>query len=95
MLFYLLYYAYMKKIIKKNKEVTKQATDQAIGYILGAFGLVAGLAWNDAVQSLIREVFPLSVNSVWAKFVYAVFVTLIVVAVSLYLRRILARKDNT
>lgn len=45
------------------------------------FGLVAALAWNDAIQSLFRLLFPQQ-SEVWAKFTYAVLVTVLVVVVT-------------
>ncbi len=43
-----------------------------------AFSLVAALAWNDAVQALFKTVFG-EVGSLYAKFLYAIIVTLITV----------------
>ncbi|MBI5038070.1 MAG: hypothetical protein HZC01_05210 [Candidatus Kerfeldbacteria bacterium] len=59
--------------------------EKTAGYIVAALGLVAGLAWNDAVRALIDALFPLSTNALWMKFVYAIVVTLLVVAVSVQL----------
>lgn len=67
--------------------------NQTIGYIVAAFGLVAGLAWNEAVKALIEYFFPLSQNSLWAKFIYAIFITLVLVFVTLYLTRFAAEKE--
>jgi hypothetical protein len=62
---------------------------RAVGYISGAFGLVAGLAWNEAIVGLINVLFPLSKNSVLAKFVYAIILTVVVVVVVMNLDRLL------
>ena len=35
-----------------NKEIKTQLKDQTAGYMAGALGLVAGLAWNDAIKAL-------------------------------------------
>jgi len=64
------------------------------GYILAAFGLVAALAWNDAIKSLIEYFFPLNKNTVLIKFTYAILITFIVVIISVYLKRLLSDKDN-
>lgn len=45
------------------------------------FGLVAALAWNEAIQALFRKFFP-DQGSLVAKFVYALFVTVLVVIVT-------------
>ena len=57
---------------------------QTIGYLMAAFGLVAGLAWNDAIKSLIEFLFPLSGSSIWIKFIYAVAITILVFVVGNY-----------
>ncbi len=59
--------------------------NQTISYIAGALGLVAGLAWNDAVKALIESLFPLDKSSVWIKFIYAVLVTIVVVILTSYI----------
>ncbi|PIR67220.1 hypothetical protein COX95_04900 [bacterium CG_4_10_14_0_2_um_filter_33_32] len=53
-----------------------------------AFGLVAALAWNAAIQKLFEVIFPNKTNSLIAMFLYALFVTAIVVFVTYYLIRI-------
>jgi len=63
-----------------------------MGYILAAFGLVAGLAWNDAIQSLIKQVFPFATGSLLAKFAYAIIITVIVIGVTMQLRRVVTPK---
>ncbi len=35
-----------------NDQVKTRFKNQTMGYLIGAFGLVAGLAWNDAIKSL-------------------------------------------
>jgi len=58
-------------------------------YIAAALGLVAGLAWNEAIKALIDYVFPLSKNTLIAKFSYAGLITLVVVLITIYLARVL------
>jgi hypothetical protein len=81
----------VKKIKNKLKEDTEliknQAKEKIFGYFLTALGLVAAFAWNDAVKSLIETFFPLNSNALWAKFGYAVLITLIVVILSIYLTK--------
>lgn len=55
-----------------------------------AFGLVAALAWNSAVQELFKFLFP-DQQGVTAKFVYAVSVTIIVILVTWQIGRIANR----
>lgn len=65
----------------------KEIRTRTIGYILTAFGLVAGLAWNDAIKSLIDRLFPLETDGIWVKFAYAVIITLVVIIISVWLGR--------
>lgn len=71
---------------KTQRTVTKEVRNQTIGYIVAAFGLVAGLAWNEAVKGLIDILFPLQQNSLVAKFIYAGIVTSFVIIISVYLQ---------
>lgn len=84
-----------RKISKVQKEITKEAEylqeaarRRTIEYLLAAFGLVAGLAWNDAVKTLIEEIFPIAKNTIVVKFFYAIFITFVAVWISTYLTRI-------
>ncbi|MDO8240476.1 MAG: DUF5654 family protein [Candidatus Moranbacteria bacterium] len=58
---------------------------RTFGYITTAFGLVAGLAWNEAIKAVIERFFPMGDGGMIAKFVYAVIITAILVFVSLYI----------
>ncbi|MDP3724930.1 MAG: DUF5654 family protein [Nanoarchaeota archaeon] len=72
------------------QRIRQEARERALGYITGAFGVIAGLAWNDFVKALIENVFPSEENgTIWAKLVYAAVMTLVVVGVTVYLSRIL------
>jgi len=71
--------------LKQLKNLQKETREKMITLILAGFGLVAALAWNDAIQTLFNQLFPKS-NGVIGKFVYAVIVTIIVVIISLQLK---------
>jgi len=74
----------MKQILT---EARKAAKEKMVTLILAGFGLVAALAWNDAIQSLFKAFFPQNQELI-GKFIYAVIVTLIVVIISLQLQKI-------
>ena len=76
------------KTAARSKEVARAVRKQVIGYIAGAFGLIAGLAWNDAVKALIEYVFKLDATSVGAKFAYALIISTVVGVVTFYLIRV-------
>lgn len=82
------------KIKKEIKGVRDEITSKTVGYIVTALGLVAGLAWNDAVKSTIEYFFPAQQNGLKAKFIYAVIITLVVVLISVYLAKILSRGNG-
>ncbi len=60
-----------------------------------AFALVAALAWNDAVQMTFKQVFG-DLSGLWAKYLYALIVTGIVVWIGYKLsklQRALEKRD--
>ncbi len=68
-----------------NPDLKKQIRSQTAGYMAGALGLVAGLAWSDAIKALIEVLFPFAKSGVIAKFIYAVIITIFVVVLGTYL----------
>ena len=59
----------------------EELRSKILTFVGGAFGLVAGLAWNDAVKELILYLYPAATDTVMAKFVYAILITIIVVII--------------
>lgn len=51
------------------------------------FGLVAALAWNDAIQALFTRLFPAR-DGLWAKFAYALLITILVVFITTRIGRL-------
>jgi hypothetical protein len=72
------------KIKEEGKEIQKEVRSRTVGYIIAGLSVVVGLAWNDAIKGLIDQVFPLQENSLWARFIYAVLITLMLVLISMY-----------
>ncbi len=74
--------------LTEEKKVLQGAVRERTGeYLVAALGLVAGLAWNDAIKSLIEELFPIAKNTIVVKFGYAVLITVVVVIASVYIIR--------
>ncbi len=73
-----------EKIKEEQKKLAREIKEKTMGYILAALGFVVGLAWNDAIKSMIEYFFPLDKNSIFAKLIYAFIVTLIIVLVTAY-----------
>jgi hypothetical protein len=83
------------KAMEKSKEFRAEVQKTVIGYITAAFGLIAGLAWNEAIKSLIEYIFPKGGgNTLLAKFIYAITITIVVVVISVYLVKFLSRKKE-
>lgn len=82
-----------EKIIHEVSRVKSEVRNQTVKYILAALGLVAGLAWNDTIKSAIEYFFPQDQNSLKAKLIYAIIITLIVVILSFYLARVAKKKE--
>ncbi len=82
-------------MIPKNVEkLEKEYFARASQYILAAFGLVAGLAWNDAIKALIDYLFPQDKSTLWAKFIYAVLITALVVIITKYVSGIISKAQE-
>jgi len=71
----------------KIKKTSTEIQEKIITLVLGGFGLVAALAWNDAIKSLFETLFQDKGTLAW-KFLYAILITIIVVLVSMQLKRI-------
>ncbi len=86
----------MENQTEANKKALLRAElrEKTTGYILTALGLVAGLAWNDAITSFIKYFFPLDTNGIIIKFIYAIIITIVIVIVSNSLLRVLAPKEK-
>jgi energy-converting hydrogenase Eha subunit A len=75
------------------QDLNKEVRGRTFGYISAALGLVAGLAWNEAISAMIDAIFPLSKDTVWVKFLYAIIVTVAVVILIKYLDRMFNRPE--
>lgn len=84
----------IEKIKKESAALKREFNKKLVGYIVAAFGLVAGLAWNEAVKGLIEHVYPMDGNSIRAKFIYAILATLVLVIVTVYLTKIFIGEEE-
>ena len=80
-------------VFKKIKETEKDVKEKMLTLILAGFGLVAALAWNDAIQTLFNVLFPKS-EGVIGKFIYAAIVTILIVFISSHLKKISERIEQ-
>ena len=64
----------------------KEVVERLAALITAAFGLIAALAWNGAIQAIFKSVFG-SADSIPAMLTYAVVVTIIAVLVTIWIAR--------
>jgi hypothetical protein len=80
---------------KKEKEKTFRAEliEQMLTLTTSGFGLVAALAWNEAIQGFVKEYvqkyFP--ATAIYYKFFYAALITFFAVLITYQLSRLHAR----
>jgi membrane protein YdbS with pleckstrin-like domain len=70
----------------------KEITEKISSLIIAAFGLVAALAWNGAIQAIFKEVFG-TAEGMLPMLVYAVVVTVIAVIVTIWIAKIAGKKE--
>jgi uncharacterized membrane protein len=73
---------------KEVKETRKAFKEKMVTFILAGFGLVASLAWNEAIKSFVDTLLPQKTSALIGKFVYAILITFVVVLISRYLEKI-------
>ncbi len=83
-----------KKIREEQVRLRRELRDRTVSYVVAALGLVAALAWNDAIKTTIEYLLPLKSNALAVKLLYAFIITLIVVTVSVYLLRLTEDKKE-
>lgn len=75
----------VKKIKEESEELHREVKRRAVTYITAALGLVVGLAWNEAIKSVIEYLFPLGQNTMAAKIIYAAIMTAVLVFATAYI----------
>lgn len=68
---------------------TKEVLKELLSLSSAAFGLVAALAWNEAIQAFVKKYLSFSVESeLVSKFIYALIVTVLAVIVTVNLTKV-------
>lgn len=67
---------------QNNKSLREEVLDQMRTLIAAGFGFVAALAWNEAIQALLKSWLPRSGSSLVGKFIYAMLVTVVFAVVT-------------
>ena len=73
-----------------TKETTRTVLQSMIALASAALGLVAALAWNDAIKETIKQLLG-GDESLSSKYIYAIFATILAVIVVLILARVAAK----
>ena len=80
----------MDSIKNKAKKLHLEVLEKLSQLVTAGLGLVAALAWNSLIQDLFKKLFGTQ-SDLWAKFGYALIVTLIVVIITLQISRAVNR----
>ncbi|MBI5221559.1 MAG: hypothetical protein HY979_02020 [Candidatus Magasanikbacteria bacterium] len=86
----------IKQESKQEKaDIKLQILESMSTLATAGFGLVAALAWNEAIKDLFSVIFPAPGGSVLAKFIYALFITILIVIVTMQIGRALNLAKKT
>ncbi len=72
---------------RRKKSLRLETLERSHDLITAALSLVGALAWNDAVQTLFKMIFG-EAASIFAKFLYAGLMTVVIITATRYLSRI-------
>ncbi len=72
---------------EKEEKLTAEVLDKFSELITTALGLVAALAWNEAIQQLFTQLFGEAGGALAAKFGYALIITLVVIFATISISR--------
>ncbi len=71
----------------------KNVIEKLSALMIAAFGLVAALAWNGAIQTIFKRIFG-EADSIIAMLSYAIIVTIIAVIVTIWVGKIEQKAKN-
>lgn len=75
---------------QKEPSVKEQILDKMAALITAAFGLVAALAWNEAIKAIFAQIFG-PADAVTPMVIYAIVVTIIAVILTILVARAVAK----
>ena len=78
---------------EKPTTLKTEILDKIAALVTAAFGLVAALAWNDAIKSIFKEIFGEQAGP-GPMIIYAVIVTIIAVILTIIVARAAAKAKN-
>ena len=71
----------------------KEIIEKISSLLIAAFGLVAALAWNGAIQAIFKEVFG-TAEGVGPMLVYTIVVTIAAVVVTIWITKIAEKGEE-
>lgn len=77
---------------QNNKSLREEVLEQMRTLMAAGFGFVAALAWNEAIQALLKAMLPRPGSGLAGKFIYAILVTAVFAVVT---ARIGKKSENT
>ena len=80
----------VKKNVGTRAEIKEATVKNITSLLTAAFGLIAALAWNSAIQKIFSLVFGTE-GGLYAMLAYAALVTIIAVIVTIFLGRLMGR----
>ena len=84
----------MKTLSEDTKSpLHREILDKMAALITAAFGLVAALAWNDAIKAVFKEIFGSS-DAIGPMLAYAIIITIIAVILTLTVARAASRAKS-
>ncbi len=81
----------MKKI---GKGLRTEFLKTMISLATAGFGLAAALAWNTAIQGMIKQLIPDTSSGLWSQVYYAIIVTAVAVFVTYTLGKMLQKEEE-
>jgi len=79
----------------KTREIGKfraSFVEKMIILLISAFGLIAALAWDEALKELFNSLFY-NLTLLQGKFLYAIVITILAVIISIVLSKLIVKKD--
>ena len=71
---------------QKHVSLKTEILDKIAALVTAAFGLVAALAWNDAIKAIFKEIFG-TADAIVPMLIYAILVTIIAVILTIIVAR--------
>jgi len=78
----------------KPTPLKTEVLDKISALVTAAFGLVAALAWNDAIKAVFKEIFGTE-DAIGPMLIYAILVTIIAVILTIIVARAAANAKNS